>query len=325
MGFRIPGIRPDTVSAEQVGAVREARGWTAEQLADAVHASPLEVSAWEAGAVRVPPEQAERLRWLLEVDAWAAEVARVRGEPCEWVREHAPNLYDTMFADVAGTWYAQSAAVREHVAGCATCRAAYVHAERIGARPPDPAEAPEGWRTRYNRWTKRFPRWVGRPLRLLGELPGLALVVVAVLTMPGKDAGLAAHIVGAALGVLVGGGMSILVSVWLAPAARRWPRASAMLAGLAGCAAALRFWAIFDAWPALREPLVWAGAATVGVALGLIHAARAKSAADSTAPALSVDAERPLLTSPDAHPGVRVDHDGAQAIREVVEAGRDQH
>ncbi|WP_420128257.1 helix-turn-helix domain-containing protein [Longimicrobium sp.] len=39
--------RKDVASAEQVRALRERRGWTVEQLADEVRASPLEVSAWE--------------------------------------------------------------------------------------------------------------------------------------------------------------------------------------------------------------------------------------------------------------------------------------
>ena len=63
----------------------------------------------------------------------------------------------------------------------------------------------------------------------------------------------------------------------------------------------------------------------MGVALGLIHAMRVRGAADSAAPALSMDAERPLLTSADARPGVRVDGGGAQAIRDAVDAGRYEH
>jgi transcriptional regulator with XRE-family HTH domain len=123
MRFRIPGIRPASMSADEVRAVREARGWTVEQLADAVHASPLEVSAWEAGAVRVPPEQTERIRWFLDMDEWNAAVARARRE-CAWVGEHAPFVYEKMCDDVSGTWFAENVKVREHVMGCATCRAA---------------------------------------------------------------------------------------------------------------------------------------------------------------------------------------------------------
>ncbi|HEU4884979.1 MAG TPA: helix-turn-helix domain-containing protein [Longimicrobium sp.] len=325
MGFRIPGIRPDTVSAEQVRAVRESRGWTAEQLADAVHASPLEVSAWEAGAVRVPPEQAGRIRWMMDSDAWSAEVARVRGEPCEWVRENAPDLYDIMFADLAGNWFAYSAMVREHVAGCATCRATYMHAERIGGAPPEPGNAPDTWRTRYHRWTKRFPRWIGRPLELLGALPGLAVVALAVGTMPDKDAGLAAHIYGGAMGAMIGWGALLLASHGLVRVARRWPRAAGVLAGIAGSAAGLLSWSFCDSGVDLGDPRVWAGAAAVGVALGLVRAARARDEADSPAPALSMGAEPPLLTSPDARPGTRVDDRGPQPIRDVMEAGRYEH
>jgi hypothetical protein len=47
----------DVASAEQVRAAREGRGWTLDEMADAVHASPLEVAACEAGTIRPPEKQ----------------------------------------------------------------------------------------------------------------------------------------------------------------------------------------------------------------------------------------------------------------------------
>ena len=201
MRFRFPGLVPDTVSPEQVRSVLQARGWTVEQFADAVHASPLEVSAWEAGAVRVPPEQAERIRWFVEMDEWNAKVARVWGERCDWVREHVPHLYEIMFIDVKGiTWYSRSEEIREHVAVCATCQSMWEQARRTGGRPPEPADAPDTWRTRYRRWTKRFPRWLRAPLNVLGELPELAIIALFVATVPDAHSGLPARVHGLVMG-----------------------------------------------------------------------------------------------------------------------------
>lgn len=52
MPLAILGPRSDVASPEEVRAIHEARGWTVEQLADAVHAGPLEV-AIRAGDVHL--------------------------------------------------------------------------------------------------------------------------------------------------------------------------------------------------------------------------------------------------------------------------------
>ncbi|HYR10062.1 MAG TPA: helix-turn-helix transcriptional regulator [Longimicrobium sp.] len=261
MRFRIPGLLPDTVSAEEVRGFREARGWTVEELADAVHASPLEVSAWEAGAGRVPPEQAERIRWLAEVDAWEAEVARVRGEPCDWVRERAPRLYDTMFENLAGTWYVYGLEVRYHVPGCATCRPMQAHAERIGPRPPDPADAPDTWRTHYRRWTKRFPRWIGKPLYLLPDLAAmlaLMLVIVSVMPIAVKEGWITDTTI---MVIWAGGAAFSAPGRFLGKRLRRWPYLRGMLASAAGVLAGMAMWNFWDpALHLLSTPVVLGGA-----------------------------------------------------------------
>lgn len=47
-----------------VRTLRERLRWTPEQMADAVQAMPRDVTAWEAGTVRVPRARARRLRAL---------------------------------------------------------------------------------------------------------------------------------------------------------------------------------------------------------------------------------------------------------------------
>jgi hypothetical protein len=55
-----------------------------------------------------------------------------------------------MLSDVSGTWFAENVKIRDHVAGCDTCRAMWMHAQRIGG-PPALEDAPDTWRTRYRR------------------------------------------------------------------------------------------------------------------------------------------------------------------------------
>lgn len=69
---------------EEVRALRDELGWTQEQLADAVGVGPLEVSAWETGAVPVRLDDAVQLQAAASRErcerAWDAAGAR----PCAW-------------------------------------------------------------------------------------------------------------------------------------------------------------------------------------------------------------------------------------------------
>jgi transcriptional regulator with XRE-family HTH domain len=172
---RVLGPRTDVATAEEVRVVREGRGWTVEQMAGEVGTTSAEVSAWEAGAVAVPPLQAALVVWMLAMDRWtAAALAEIGIEPCAWVREHAPDLYETMLADVRGsTWFSRSKEIRDHFRGCPTCQAMWAGAERLGPPPPAP-DVPEFYtlRGRYGRWVQRLPRWARGPFRLLGVFLG---------------------------------------------------------------------------------------------------------------------------------------------------------
>jgi transcriptional regulator with XRE-family HTH domain len=291
MRFRIPGRLPDTVSAEEVRGFREARGWTVEALADAVHASPLEVSAWEAGAVRVPPEQAERMRWLAKVDTWNAEVARVRGEPCDWVRARAPRLYDTMFENLDVAWARYGLEVRYHVPGCAICRPMQAHAERIGPRPPEPADAPVSWRRR------------------LAEL-AVVLVIIGTTATAMKEG----WISDTSIVVIWAGGVAFsAVGTFLGKRLRRWPYLRGMLSSATGVLAGMATWSFWD--PALHPfstPVVLGGALLTlagGLLAGGWNRWRGEDGEDA-APAANRGLQEPF-----AHPRL---HDGRVTEMDIV-------
>lgn len=85
------------IPPETVRAFRERRGWTLEQMADAVGALPLEVAAWEAGTVRVPLLQEQQMRAIPAATSPAS--VHVPGPPalprCAWAEAHASGLYET--------------------------------------------------------------------------------------------------------------------------------------------------------------------------------------------------------------------------------------
>ena len=252
MRFQFLKPRKDVATAEQVRALRERRGWTAEELADAVHASAVEVSAWEAGAVRVPAEQALLIRWLADVDAWKAVLDAVRGESCAWVPDHAPDLYERMFRNAAGPWLAESEAVRVHIAGCGACQAAWIQARQVGGFPPRPQNT---FRARYWRWVDRLPGWVQPPFAMGGLIVEVALAGSLMFLWP--QMGLA----------MVLGFAAFAATATAVDRVTRRPVA-AVLPGWAAGAAGLLGWSIF-AGTDLTEPRSWALAAAVGTVIGL--------------------------------------------------------
>lgn len=187
MRFQFLEPRKDVASAEQVRALRERRGWTVEQLADEVHASSLEVSAWEAGTVQVPAKQALLIRWHTERAAWAEALHAAMERTCPWVRENAPDLYEQMFRNPDDSWYARETLVRAHLAGCARCNDVWKQAERIGGFPAKP-DTSDSLRARYRRWVDRLPRWARATFtwaKLLAPYAGFGLVILSANYEPG--------------------------------------------------------------------------------------------------------------------------------------------
>ncbi|HEX2080998.1 MAG TPA: helix-turn-helix transcriptional regulator, partial [Longimicrobium sp.] len=275
--MRIQFLKPrrDVASAEEVRALREGRGWTVEQLAEEVHADALEVSAWEAGTVRVPAEQALRIRWMADRDAWRAALDAARGEACAWVRAHAPNLYERMFRDPYGAWSVASAEVSAHVAGCAACKAARERARQIGGYPvPNTSQS---LLARYKRWVDRLPRWARGPFWFAGflaEFGGWLAGTALVLSVAAGDTGFMAHVAGLLFGLMSG------FVAWIAASAvvsRVTPGPiGALPEGLAAGAGALLGWALLDASVGLGDPWAWAVAAVIGLVFGEVSFRGAK-------------------------------------------------
>jgi hypothetical protein len=229
----------------------------------------------------------------------------VRGEPCDWVRARAPRLYDSMFENLEVTWVRYGLEVRYHVPGCATCRTMQAHAERIGPRPADPADAPDTWRTRYLRWTSRFPRWIGKPLYLLPDLAallGLMLVSIGTLQFAAKEG----WITGTSMMVTwAGGGAFSAAGKFLGKRLRRWPYLRGMLASAAGVLTGMAVWTLYE--PALQPfstPVVLRGALLTlagGLLVGGWHQWKGETG-DDAAPAADRGLPEPLA-QPRLHNG----------------------
>jgi transcriptional regulator with XRE-family HTH domain len=181
MRFQFLKPRKDVASAEQVRALREMRGWTAEQLADEVHASPLEVSAWEAGTVRVPSRQALLIRWHTERAAWGDALRTAQNQTCPWVRENAPDLYEQLFRKPGGSRYTRDELVRAHLAGCERCNDVWNEARRIGGFPAKPDTSGSSWALWWQ-WVERLPGWAATPM-----LPGRLFAPRPALSPPSPD------------------------------------------------------------------------------------------------------------------------------------------
>jgi DNA-binding XRE family transcriptional regulator len=165
MPVSILGPRSDVASAEQVRAAREERGWTLDEMADAVHASPLEVAAWEAGTVRVPPLQAARIRRQIGLHERMAAVAAAGFSQCDWAVAHAPGLYAELCLEPRA-WLADP--VGAHVRRCAACKRVRAFARTLPRLPEDPDAPTETTREAFWRLLELLPRGTQFAILILG-------------------------------------------------------------------------------------------------------------------------------------------------------------
>jgi transcriptional regulator with XRE-family HTH domain len=168
---RLPGA---PVAQAEVRSVRDSAGLTREQMADALGVMPLEVEAWESGAVAIPANRLERDRRL-------AEAAAPR---CDWMEAHRPRLIALRLAggvEKAGAEREE----RIHRRDCSAClRAAAMLREDPALEPPrlpgfqGGYEAWERW-LRRRPWAVRLPlKFAERALSLAGLLTGIGLALV---------------------------------------------------------------------------------------------------------------------------------------------------
>ena len=128
---------------EALRAFREERGWTQEQLAEAVGALPLEVSGWEAGTMTVPIEQARVVRGLAAQEKREAALGALA--PCDRARVEAPGLGELLRSLPLPTEF--SPADRRHLKECAACRGTLRRARKLRDVPIDPGlgSEPSQW------------------------------------------------------------------------------------------------------------------------------------------------------------------------------------
>lgn len=154
------GRRP-AVAPDEVRAIRQKAGWTQAQVAEEMGVLPLEVSAWEAGAVPVGPYQAALIRWQIEQAQYAARLPR---PDCDWTRANQARLERMGEQGLFATQRAKRE-VAEHTRGCAECMRVEMLLKEMPAAPEPPVRpGPRGWMDSLRRRIDRLPAWLRVPL-----------------------------------------------------------------------------------------------------------------------------------------------------------------
>lgn len=254
------------VQPEALRRFREARGWTHEQLADFVWASPLEVAAWEAGTVSVPLEQARRIR---EGDRAARRLA-VPGATalarCEWADTHFPGLHRAVVERPSGL-SSFALEVRLHVLGCHTCEQVTEFAHRLRRIKGDPGLGWDLWES-LGRFLDTRPRIVLYPM-LIGSGTAIAVGLAQLLgRLPDTlKEGMASD---AGLALVWGAAAFSIFGVYLRGRMRRRPFLRGMVKSAAGVGVTLLAWYHMNpAAHALSGPVLLGGAAAA-VAAGVL-------------------------------------------------------
>lgn len=165
------GVRKEPVASHEVRAAREAAGWTHEQVADAMGVLPVEVSAWESGALPLGAYEAAVMRWRIDV---ARYEDGLRAD-CDWARANQARQERLR----RGTPLLAVRAEREraeHARTCPECLRVEALRRELPA-PPDPPGEPGfmGGLRALRRRIARLPAW----LRLPAQVAEGAIVVAA--------------------------------------------------------------------------------------------------------------------------------------------------
>jgi transcriptional regulator with XRE-family HTH domain len=277
----IRGRRP-AVAPDEVRAIRQEAGWTQAQVAEELGVLPLEVSAWEAGAVPVDPYQAALIRWQIEQAQYAARLAR---SDCDWTQANQARL-ERMREQGLFAGQRAKREVAEHARECAECMRAEMLLKEMPAAPEPPVRpGPRGWVDSVRRRIDRLPAWLRLPLVtaevLLGLVPAY-LFYRLVRWMGGDDPGLTLP------GVLaIGAGIIWLLVLGgrMLPLAMRRPYLAGQLFAAGIILPALLLAGMVGSWDLTTAgPWLFAGVVSllIGVAIGA-------SAADDLRHAEAVD------------------------------------
>lgn len=124
------------VAPDELRAIREDAALTPEALAEVMGVMPLEVAAWESGAVSVERYPAEVMRWRVRTAAYEAALPR---SGCEWVRTHAGRLEQMREVGPYGTRQAERE-LAEHERACAECTRVQLVLRDVPPPPERPVE-----------------------------------------------------------------------------------------------------------------------------------------------------------------------------------------
>ncbi len=159
---RQPGGTAASADPGDVARAREAAAWSPEELADALGVLPLEVAAWESGAIRLTPHhEMDVLRWRIATALHEARLPPL-SSPCEWTSRNRDRLEQSLRAGGRPAARARDARRRHHEQ-CDVCRAA---GELAAAGPaPVPPIAPgwRGWAHHVGRAVSAWPDWARIP------------------------------------------------------------------------------------------------------------------------------------------------------------------
>lgn len=256
---REPASPPD-----EIRAARQAAGWTHEQVADAMGVLPLEVSAWESGAVTPDRRQVDELRYRLALAEYEAGLPR---SDCYWTRANQARLEQKRQTSPR----AAEREVLAHARECAECMRVQMLLRDLPAAPEPPVEPGwRGWLGSLNRRIARLPLLLRAPLWAAQVTAFIALGFLGVHLVnwiqgePGPDVSSTLFLV-----LFAGLTWAITMGTWLQPVSDERPRLAGHLFAAGLVLPAVGFFGARGTWD-LSSPGLWIFAALVSVLLGWV-------------------------------------------------------
>lgn len=259
-----PGKRQH-VAPDEIRSVREAAGWSQEQVAAELGVLPVEVSAWESGAIRIDRYQAEQMRWRMAHAEYEAALPRSQ---CYWMRASEARLERMREQGPFSSMRAEHEAAA-HTLECAECmrvQALLLHAPP----PPEPPAEPgfRGWLRAARSRITRLPGWLRIPLQALDSGVAIGKVYLLVELLRWADSPSKGFHLSLGRFALLFAGVTWLAFLFkrLLPMADRRPYlAGQLLAGGMALPATLLFGLLGDADLSAPGPWIFAGLVSVFV------------------------------------------------------------
>lgn len=161
--------------------LREACGWTPEQMAQALGVMPVEVAAWEAGTVEPPGGTLRWMRWHARNAELDRSLRDAGAAPCAWIVENRERLALKAGSSSYDAWFVRRE-LRAHRTGCAECR----QVQALTGHPPVVPDLPSppglgALRARMDFAIEPPPWWQ----RLLFRGVRMSVVLLGILVLSG--------------------------------------------------------------------------------------------------------------------------------------------